>query len=250
MKTPTPDPNETSDPRRGRRGALLPALCGCAVIALAMFALLPGLPRRVTGALYDGGAFAYSGLLRGGKFSGEGRIEFAGGGSYEGGFAEGRFEGQGVFASADGWEFEGSFSGGKPVRGVFRTQEGDIGADPESNLYSLEGGWRYMGLLGVNGPRGQGEFIFADGAVYRGAFSNGLPGDGEGIYTDSSGNVIYTGGWQDGLFSGKGDYRAPDGAFTYRGSFAGGRFHGQGVVTRQDGTTLAGTWKGGWRTKP
>ncbi|MDR2686506.1 MAG: hypothetical protein LBB75_02040 [Oscillospiraceae bacterium] len=238
--------------RRGQRGVFLAALCVCAVAALAMSALLPGegLPRKVAGEPYDEGAFAYAGTLRGGRFSGHGRIAFAGGGSYEGGFSEGRFDGQGVFASAEGWAFEGAFSEGKPVRGVLHTPEGDIEADPESGIYAVDGGWRYMGLLGVNGPRGQGEFTFADGAVYRGAFSGGLPGGGQGTYTDAAGVVVYTGGWQDGLFSGEGEYNAPDGSFAYKGSFAGGRFHGQGALTRRDGATLAGTWKGGWRIKP
>ena len=241
---------DKDEQRRRRRGALLVALCVCAVTALALFALLPGLPRRAANALYDEGAFAYSGTLRDGKFSGHGRIEFADGGAYEGKFAEGRFDGQGVFSSADGWEFEGAFSEGKPVRGVFHTEEGDLKADPESNIYAVEDGWRYMGLLGVNGPRGQGEFTFADGAAYQGEFSNGLPGEGQGTYTDPAGAVIYIGGWRDGLFSGEGEYHAPDGAFTYKGSFAGGRFHGQGTLTRKDGAILAGTWKGGWRIKP
>lgn len=229
------------------------ALCVCAVAALALFALLPGgegLPRRAANEFYDGGAFAYSGTLRGGKFSGQGRIEFADGGFYEGSFARGRFDGRGVFSSADGWQFEGAFSEGKPVHGVFRTEVGDIEADAESGVYAMEGGWRYMGLLGVNGPRGQGEFTFAGGAVYAGSFFNGLPGGGQGIYTDAAGTVVYTGGWQDGLFSGEGEYRAPDGAFTYQGSFAGGKPHGQGALTRKDGTVLAGTWKAGWRIQP
>ena len=241
---------DKDEKRRKRRGAFLAALCVCAVAALAMFALLPGegLPRKVTNEVYDEGGFAYSGTLRAGRFSGRGRVEFAGGNTYEGGFAEGRFEGQGVFASADGWSFEGAFSEGKPVRGVFRTDSGDIGADYESGIYSAEGDWRYMGLLGVNGPRGQGEYAFDDGAVYRGAFSNGLPG-GEGTYTDAAGTVLYAGGWQDGLFHGEGEYHAPDGAFTYTGGFAGGRFHGPGTLTRNDGTILAGVWKGGWRVE-
>ena len=237
---------------KNHRGVFLPALCVCAVAALAMFALLPGeegIPRRAENELYDEGAFAYSGMLRGGKFSGQGRIEFAGGESYKGAFLRGRFDGQGVFASAEGWRFEGTFSEGKPLHGVFHTQDGDIEADAESGVYAVEGGWRYMGLLGVRGPRGQGQFTFADGAVYRGEFFNGLPG-GQGTYTDASGFVVYTGGWRDGLFSGEGEYDAPDGAITYRGGFAGGRFHGQGTLTRKDGAVLAGTWKGGWRIKP
>jgi len=239
--------------RRRRRGASLAVLCVCAVVALALFALLPGgegLPRRVTGELYDEGVFVYSGLLRGGRFSGQGRIEFADGGAYEGRFSEGRFHGQGVFRSVEGWEFRGAFSEGKPERGVFHTDDGDIEADHESGIYAAEDSWRYMGLLGVQGPRGQGQFTFADGAVYHGEFFNGLPGNGTGTYADAAGTVIYTGEWQDGLFHGEGEYRAPDGTFAYKGDFAGGTFHGQGTLTRNDGTTLEGTWKGGWRIQP
>ena len=242
---------DKEDQRRRRRGALLAMLCIYGIAALALFALLPGegLPRRVENELYDEGSFAYSGTLRAGKFSGYGRIEFAEGGSYEGGFAEGRFEGEGVFASVDGWEFEGTFSTGKPVRGRFKTDDGEFEADQESNAYTVKDGWRYLGLLGAKGPRGQGEFTFADGAVYKGEFLNGMPGGGQGIYTDAAGTVIYTGGWNGGLFDGEGEYRAPDGSFTYKGSFAGGKFHGQGTLTKKDGTALGGTWKAGWRTK-
>jgi len=233
---------------RRRRGPLLAALCVCAVAALALGALLPGegVPRAAAGAPYGEGALSYTGTLRGGKFSGQGRIEFAGGGYYEGAFSNGRFEGPGTFSSVDGWSFEGAFSGGKPVRGVFHTDEGDFEADAESGTYSLEGGWRYMGLLGAKGPRGQGEFTFPDGAVYRGEFLNGLPG-GDGAYTDAAGLVVYTGGWRGGRFDGEGEYRAPDGAFTYAGSFLSGRFDGPGTLTRRDGSVLAGTWKAGWR---
>jgi len=236
--------------RGKRRGASFAALCVGVVAALAMFALLPGegMPRRVSDKPYDEGAFAYSGLLRDGRFSGQGRIDFADGGRYEGGFAEGRFEGPGLFASADGWSFEGTFSEGRPLHGVFRIDDDEIEADPESGIYAAEGSWQYMGLLGVQGPRGRGVFAFADGSEYRGAFSNGLPG-GEGTFTDASGKIIYAGEWQAGLFEGEGEYHDPDGAFSYTGSFAGGRFHGAGTLTQADGTQYAGTWKGGWRTR-
>ena len=237
--------------RRKRRGVFVAALCVCLVAALALFALLPGegLPRKTENALYDEGGFAYTGTLRAGKFSGQGRIEFAEGGWYEGGLAGGRFEGAGAFGSVDGWEFEGTFSGGKPVRGRFRTEESEFEADQESGAYALPEGWRYMGLLGAKGPRGQGTFTFADGAVYQGEFLNGTPGGGQGTYTNAAGMVVYTGGWSGGLFDGEGEYHAPDGSFSYKGSFTGGKFNGQGTLTQKDGKVLAGTWKAGWRTK-
>ena len=243
---------DKNEQRRRRRGAFLAALCVCAVAALALYALLPGegLPRRVTNELYDEGVFSYTGTLRGGKFSGSGRIEFAGGGYYEGDFANGRFEGHGEFSSVDGWVFEGTFSGGKPVNGVFHTDDGEFTANQEGGAYALRDGWRYMGLLGARGPRGQGEFTFADGAVFRGEFLNGLPSNGGGAYTDAAGTLVYSGGWFDGLFEGEGEYHAPDGSFTYSGSFRAGKFDGQGTLTKKDGTVFAGTWKAGWRVKP
>jgi len=237
--------------RRGRLTAFLAALCVCAVAALALYALLPGegFAQKVADEPYDEGAFAYTGTLRGGKFSGKGRIDFAEGGWYEGAFSNGRFDGRGVFACVDGWTFEGAFSEGRPLRGVFHTDGGDFEADPESGIYGLAGGWRYMGLLGAKGPYGQGEFTFADGAVYRGAFQGGMPGGGQGEYTEADGTLIYTGGWSNGLFDGEGEYHAPDGSFSYKGAFRGGRFDGKGALTKRDGAVLGGTWKAGWRIR-
>lgn len=239
------------DKLRRRRGALIAAFFVGVIAALALYALLPGegVPRQAAGAVYDEGGFSYTGTLRGGKFSGQGRLDFAGGGRYEGSFAAGRFEGQGAFTSADGWVFEGRFSEGKPVRGVLHMEDGDIEADAESGIYAVKDGWRYMGLLGTKGPRGQGEFIFADGAVYRGEFLNGKP-HGQGGYTDASGTVVYTGWWHDGKFEGEGEYQAPDGSFSYKGSFRAGKFSGPGTLTKADGTVLSGAWKAGWRTEP
>jgi len=250
MKTNAFTYRDKNEQRRKQRGVFLAALCVCAVAALALFALLPGegFPSRVENELYDDTAFAYTGTLRGGRFSGQGRIEFAEGGWYEGGFSNGRFEGRGTFSSVDGWTFEGTFSEGKPLRGVFHTDEGDIKADAESGIYAAEGAWRYLGLLGVNGPRGRGEFTFADGAVYSGGFQNGLPG-GEGTYTDAAGVPVYIGHWQGGLFDGEGEYRAADGSFAYKGSFRAGKFDGPGALSRRDGTVLTGIWQAGWRVK-
>jgi len=234
-----------------RSGVFLAALCAVAVAACAVYALLPaqiGIPRRAQAQPYDDGGFAYTGLLRGGKFDGHGVIDYADGGRYEGEFKEGRFEGRGVFTSAAGWRFEGSFSGGAPAEGVFYADIGEIAANQEIPSYALAGGWAYAGALGSKGQRGEGEFTFADGAAYKGGFAGGLA-EGEGVYTDGNGLAVYSGQWKGGLFEGRGIYAAPDGAYTYEGGFKAGKFDGEGTLTQKDGTVMAGEWKGGLRVK-
>ena len=250
----SPDTNRIPYPSPKKRSSVrifLAALCAVAIVSLAVYALLPagaGFPRRAQNEPYDNGGFAYTGILRAGKFDGQGVIGYADGDRYEGGFKEGRFESRGVFTSAAGWRFEGRFSGGAPVDGVFYTDKGDIAANQEISAYALAGGWSYAGALGSKGQRGEGEFTFADGAAYKGGFAGGLA-EGSGVYMDENGLAVYSGEWKGGLFEGKGIYAAPDGSYTYDGEFKGGKFDGQGTLTRKDGTVMTGTWKGGWRVK-
>ena len=218
------------------------------MLCFAVFALAPSTTwfgRKVIDLPYDDGGFLYTGTLKAGKFNGRGKIFFAGGGGYEGEFLEGRFQGFGIF-SGDDWRFEGIFNNGVPQRGTLHTKAGKVTVEPGG--LALEGQWDYTGTAGPNGQRGQGEFTFADGAVYKGGFRGGLA-EGQGTYYDADGRKRYEGGWSAGLYEGEGSYAAPDGSFAYQGGFRGGKFEGKGTVTAKDGKTTAGTWNSGWRVK-
>jgi len=223
------------------------AAAALALLCFAVFALAPStawLGRTVIDQPYDDDSYLYTGTLKSGKFYGYGKIAFADGTRYEGGFFDGRFHGVGFFYS-DEWSFEGVFEHGEPVRGVLRGEE-EIVFD--ENSYALAERWSYIGALGSKGQRGKGVFFFEDGAIYEGECADGLA-QGQGMYTDGGGHVLYVGAWQAGLYEGEGEYNAPDGSFNYKGSFRAGKFEGMGTVTTREGELISGTWKSGWRVK-
>ena len=59
-------------------------------------------------------SLTYSGLLKKGKFSGNGTLTFKNGDRYQGNFKDGQFDGKGKFASVAKWSYESEFSKGKP----------------------------------------------------------------------------------------------------------------------------------------
>src|SRR5574337_322460 len=59
-------------------------------------------------------SLTYSGLLKKGKFSGNGTLTFKNGDRYQGNFKDGQFDGKGKFTSVAKWSYEGEFSKGKP----------------------------------------------------------------------------------------------------------------------------------------
>lgn len=192
---------------------------------------------------YDG--VAYTGGLLGGRFDGKGLARFGGGERYYGGFADGRFDGQGVFSSSERWDFDGTFEDGQILGGIFRDVGGEtiLYARGETTDTLIGRSWQYEGALGESGQNGEGVFMFADGSTYSGRFFQGLA-DGEGTYTDASGNVVYEGGFKNGQFDGEGRYYSPEG-WVYEGGFADGLFDGDGTILTEDADVIRGVWERG-----
>jgi len=222
------------------------------VIALALYSMGvfdSGKLLMVSGKEFDAGGFLYSGGLEDGSFSGNGIIEYGDGDSYSGGFVDGRFHGRAVFASSGadngtGWRFVGEFRDGLPSNGSFFFSDGtQVSFDNASNTNTFIGqSWQYAGRFNENGQNGPGVFVFEDGFVYDGDFTDGLA-NWEGTLTDAEGNVIYSGEIRNGYFDGIGVYFSPDG-WSYEGSFKNGLFDGEGVIT--DGSTVIyGVWERG-----
>ena len=114
---------------------------------------------------------------------------------------------------------------------------------------------------------GSGVIEFRNGAIYEGAFLNGMF-DGKGVLTSSDGDVykgewtegkrhgrgtmtysdgaVYTGEWSEGKHHGRGTMTVPDGA-VYKGEWSEGKRHGRGTMTYSNGITYKGDWVNGKR---
>jgi len=202
---------------------------------------------------YSLGNFTYSGGLRDGLFNGIGTIDFQNGESYTGGFAGGQFDGKGAFTHTGAnpdqdWRFDGDFQNGQISEGTFSLAGGRSvvyrACDQAAGCAGSFTGpsWLYVGAVGDSGPTGGGAFTFTDGFSYQGGFADGLA-DGQGVYTDAAGQIIYTGGFAAGRFAGTGRYCSSEG-WTYDGGFLDGLFDGVGVLTR-NGVVIHGVWSEG-----
>ena len=195
------------------------------------------------------GEFSFSGGMKGGLFFGYGIINLKNGGVFAGNFDNGRFSGDGAYTHAGGaytdkWYFDGVFNNGRVTGGAFYSANGSVvSVSRDSTNVSISGpGVQYSGNFNERGQNGAGSFIFEDGSVYSGGFLDGLA-NGEGELTDSFGNAIYIGWFENGLFNGQGAYYSPDG-WSYEGGFKDGRFDGEGRVT--DGVSIfPGKWEKG-----
>ena len=167
-------------------------------------------------------SFTYNGTLLDGKFSGIGELIFSDGSCYSGGFEAGRFHGNAVFTSAEGWRYEGAFFEGQMTgEGIFFAINGDLLTQRPDGSFEFDSidDWQYIGSLGELGQTGYGRFVFADGAVYEGAFVRGFA-EGQGVY-QSVDNWSYEGGFVQGLFD------------------------GEGILTDSGGKTVVGIWEKG-----
>ena len=189
--------------------------------------------------------FTYSGDLRDGLFHGPGSIHFSEGERFDGNFAEGRFDGTGEFFSAeDDWNFSGEFRSGRISGGTLKTDSGEaVMLERTDSTDTLIGEiWLFDGSFNDHGQTGEGTFVFADDSVYSGGFLNGLA-DGEGMYTDATGRMIYQGDFKKGFFDGQGTYNSADG-WSFSGAFTEGVINGEGVMTVDDENIL-GLWEMG-----
>jgi hypothetical protein len=91
----------------------------------------------------------------------------------------------------------------------------------------------------------QGDFVFPDGAIYKGQYTKLADGNvcmqGEG--TLQSGPESFKGVFELGKYK-SGEYKSCNGA-TYVGSFRNNLFHGVGDYSWPDGRAYRGTWKDG-----
>ncbi|MCL2699025.1 MAG: hypothetical protein FWE68_01805 [Defluviitaleaceae bacterium] len=203
---------------------------------------------KVQGKEYTG--LTFSGDLKDGRFTGYGTIDFHDGDMYYGNFSEGRFDGDGTLHgvdNADGWRFNGAFEGGRVNSGTLQISLIEIVSFErgEAADYLNAQNWRFEGNFNQRGQNGEGAFVFADGSVYTGGFTQGLA-DGEGTYADASGRIIYTGGFAGGLFDGQGHYFSSEG-WSYEGGFKVGLFDGEGIMTIED-EAVRGVWEKGVQT--
>jgi len=89
---------------------------------------------------------------------------------------------------------------------------------------------------------GFGNVIFHSGEAYRGFFVQGRF-DGQGMFWDVSGRLMYYGGFREGLLDGHGRYYSAEG-WVYEGGFSGGTFHGEGTITTAT-EAIHGAWEMG-----
>jgi hypothetical protein len=206
--------------------------------------------RYVSEKEYEGDGFAFTGMLKNGKFDGGGKVFYQNGDSYEGAFKEGRFNGNGIYTSNENWRFEGIFENGDIRSGDFYYKNGQTASyerSAQSEILTSSAGWKYEGEFGNGGQNGAGSFIYPDGSAYYGGFINGFA-DGETCeYSAPDGALIYEGGFKNGLFDGAGIYHSPKG-WKYEGGFKAGLFDGEGVIT-DNNKTVKGVWEKGKQVK-
>ncbi|WP_052480991.1 C13 family peptidase [Gilvimarinus agarilyticus] len=151
----------------------------------------------------------YSGELREGLLSGEGRLEWPNGDAYEGEFANGMMHGKGTLSMATGDIYQGDF-----IAGRFTGEGSDTGSD----------GTEYQGEFVDYDFTGEGQLTTADGDIYIGDFTAGVL-DGQGTFTGTDGSY-YAGEFVDGAYEGYGIWHNDQ--WRYTGEFAMGYFDGFG----------------------
>ncbi len=105
--------------------------------------------------------------------------------------------------------------------------------------YVWNNGAIYEGEFSDNNINGKGKLTIPDKGTYEGNFINGKK-DGQGTITFSNGD-IYTGEWKEDKMSGQGQYTFANGD-TYEGSFLENKFNGQGTYTKGE-NKYTGTWE-------
>jgi len=181
---------------------LLKILTTVTVVAVVVFFSAYGLGiiggdeiKKEYEAEYSG--FHYTGVLRNGRFTGNGMMDFDNGCYYYGGFSAGRFNGEGTYTDSNNFIFEGYFKEGQVTDGIFKYYKNDISySRGQIDDRFSNGKWVYNGKL-VNGyAEGYGKYISPEGWTYEGEFKNGKF-DGIGVL-NIEGEVI-RGLWSEGI---------------------------------------------------
>lgn len=133
-----------------------------------------------------------------------------------------------------------------------------FGIDPNSDAFSFEdalfrsgngviefpNGAVYDGAFANGVLSGRGEMSYPNGTHYKGDWANGMKnGYGMMVYSDHS---IYEGDWLDGKRHGQGTHTRADGS-EYEGEWANNRPHGRGTMSFPDGASYSGFWVYGKR---
>eukprot|EP01083_Nonionella_stella_P079743 218927_1 len=217
----------------------------------------------------------YVGSFCEGKPHGEGKLTGRDGSVFEGGFREGQMSGKGTLTEPKGkiWTSEHWTEGGIGGSGQISYPKGDrkgrlnfSGEFKNSKMHGpgllkYSNGDEMQTSLEADIPKGNTEFRWVNGDVFRGTFSNwklahgcveyksGDRFDGElndllpseGVWTGANGNT-YRGPFVRGLRHGHGILSYS--GYIYEGEFAeGARTDGSGKMTLPDGTVYSGDWK-------
>ncbi len=209
----------------------------------------------------------YVGDLQSGVFEGKGTFEFPGGETYSGDWVAGAMNGDGVLHTPLNGEYVGEFHGGqREGEGTYTWPDGDIYKGKWINdmmqgdgEYTFHDGKIARGVFQKNGLSDgtideeleigtcslryeQGDpvslHLSSNGlecvfAIERGEFAKL-----DAVFPDG---LKYSGGFSDGVISGKGDISYPSGD-VYSGSFANGKRNGRGTYAWASGGKYIGEW--------
>lgn len=142
------------------------------------------------------------------------------------------------------------------------TEISQVLVDESVQSVETETDGKYTGSRVDGKKSGTGKYVWNNGDVYEGEFSNDLmhgtgkltivgqgtyegefvqgKKSGEGTFTFANGDV-YKGDWVDDKMEGSGEYKFANGD-VYKGTFSNNKFNGNGTY-KKDGKSYTGTWK-------
>ena len=193
----------------------------------------------------------YTGHVKAGKCSGQGRLIKIDGEVYEGEFANGLPDGLGVLSKSNGLVHKGMFRQGKEHGEGLIEYEGEViysggfvdGAKHGFGSLKISEGNSYAGEFLNNCMEGKGKYVWDDGKVYEGSWkANKIHGEGKYSWPDGR---VYEGCYNDGNRDGYGIFKWPDGR-EYRGEWNLGSMNGVGSYTFLDKNGFTKTVKALW----
>ena len=198
----------------------------------------------------------YTGTMKDGEITGEGKYTFSNGSTYTGQVLNGLRHGKGVFTSLDGIYYEGEWRNGlKHGKGKIKQDGMDLEGEWEEGV--LQGKCRikwktgnvFEGQLYDNKMCGNGYMIwFNKLEKYTGQWDNNLQnGFGVHIWYDIKQEMKYfrdryIGEWKDGKREGYGKFFYSNGNI-YEGYWKNNKKEGYGIFTFQDRTQYIGNFK-------
>ena len=162
------------------------------------------------------GGDRYVGFFENGDFNGFGSYFFKDGNMYIGNFKDNAANGQGTYIWADGSRYVGHWQ---------EWERHGIGTDFDNEGNSEISIYQHdeivddniQGCINGNCISGYGVFIYDDGSIYEGNFSQKKP-DGQGLLMKNDGSI-------------------------YNGEFKNGKYNGYGILVKPDGSEQEGIWE-------